>query len=236
MPVTKVWTEFGDDIQMAPQITLAAYLGHSNSIRNAKEHGIAFPTVDDFHKDKSFDPNPHGLETDKELLDLQMLIHSLTVWGFMPVWRAVNVCSHLQCVFQVQCDPKLVALRNSLAHSVQNYIDLQSESELTLLGELLKKCRKTYAPHEHAPDSKEAAVVWRHLGSPWFAAETIYHDWSHTKHDGAVPPESQSTWCARNSVWPKRAANAACNWADYAYVKEAIIRAVTQWAVSMTAS
>ena len=101
------------------------------------------------------------------------------------------------------------------------------EHALTIAG----RCEAIYAPHEEDPDSPEAARVWRALGAPWFCTEAAGGDWRFQSWDEGAGPRGSSSWWARCSVWPARAAEAAAEWSSEAEVREAIREALAAWAL-----
>ena len=115
MPITHTWKQFGESITSAPGITLAAYLGDEASIEKAKQHGVLFPTLDDFKRDPHLDPNSHKLDLPQEYVESMRLMMTIILWGAEPIYRAVNALSLLQLAHQPNCEPTLRSIRNDAA-------------------------------------------------------------------------------------------------------------------------
>ncbi|MCB9854008.1 MAG: hypothetical protein H6819_12980 [Phycisphaerales bacterium] len=222
MPVTLIWTRFGSTIEAESKLTLGAFLGDKKAIAELQRRNLKGPTLTDFCQDPAFNPNPCGFDHPREYLETLAIVKALSTWGRSAVVRAVTACSGLQCLHQVDCDPKLRQLRDSTAHAVNEFVRLESEANLLQVKAFAKRCFETYEPYEEDPDGKMAVRIWSQLGAPWFAAEAITQDWKLQSYDGPGPATSQSTWCKRNSVWPERAADAAAECTSHKAVRDAI--------------
>ena len=230
MAITAIWQRFGREISAQPHQTLAAFLGHADSIAALDRQGLGFPAPVDFANDPAYDPNPHGLGMSADRVSLDRLTLSLMTWGKAPVLHMANACSHLQCAHQSTGSAALINLRDAAASALQCYLDDPADQNLARLRDACKECLNAYQPYEDSPDSDIAQQTWVQLGAPWLAAEAACGDWSPQKYDGAPPPESQSTWIRRNAVWPQRAAETAAYWSSCRIVRDAIMSTALDWA------
>jgi hypothetical protein len=233
MAKTEFWVRFGETILAAPDLTLAAFLGHAPSIAIAKDREIHFPKTADFQIDRAYDPNRHKLDLDEAHLNSKFLLLCISAWGAQALVRAVNVCSHLQCMHHSSCSSKFTRLRNDAAFSLQELIDAPTPVVHQRATELLRLCQSQYFPYEDAPDSGDAEEVWYHLGAPWFGLETALGNSAARSDCGEVEPApANPTWCRRQTVWPERAFDAAANWSSHALVADAVRSTLITWAVS----
>ncbi len=233
MAKTEFWNQFGETILESPHLTLAAFLGHDQSIAVAKQHSIHFPKTADFQIDPAYDPNFHKLDLDEESLNSTFLILCISAWGAEALVRAVNACSLLQCMHHFSCSSNLKSLRNDAAFTLQTLIDMPTMEVRQKASGLLRQCQNTYRPHEDDPNSDEAHLAWFHLGAPWFGLETALGNMGARRDCGETEPApSNSTWCARETVWPDRALDAAAHWSSHAIVRATIRSTLVAWAVS----
>lgn len=232
MPMTNIWNEFGPSIQGSPKMTLAAFLGDEESIAECKKQGIGFPLLADFDSDSVYDPNPYNLKLDTGLLGNNQLVLCLMTWGKEPIFVIANACAQLQCACNKEPDPAINALQVETASAVKSYVQEPTTRIFGSVKKLVKACRELYSPYEDDPDSEEARIVWYQLGAPWFAAETICNDWEIQSYDGTPPPEAQSTWIKRNSMWTKRAVDSAAEWSSHERVNDEMRKTALKWALS----
>lgn len=233
MAKTEIWDDFGESILAWPDLTLAAILGHEPSMIHARQRSILFPTKSDFQADRTYDPNPHKLKLAAEELDSTFLMRCVSTWGAEPLMRAVNACSQLQCERHGSCSPQILPLRTETARALQVLIDAPSPASRRQANEVLLKCKAAYRQYEKSPDSAEARQVWYHLGAPWFGLETATGDLAARSDCGETEPApSNASWCARTTVWPVRAIDAAAHWSSHVIAQEAIRMALISWAVS----
>ncbi|HRW51996.1 MAG TPA: hypothetical protein P5081_03865 [Phycisphaerae bacterium] len=226
MPVTSIWTRFGGAIEAEPEFTLRAFLDDEKAIAILGRRNLKTPTFEDFARDSAFEPNPSGLDLPEEYLETMLLVHALSTWGRPALVRAAGACSNLQCLNQSECDPRLTQLRDDTNEAVGAFLRSESGNNLLRVQAFSTMCYAAYAPYENDPDCEMAVRTWTQLGAPWFAAETIAQDWGLQPYDGHGPACSQSTWCRRNSEWPKRAADAAANCTTEKVVRDAIRKAL----------
>ncbi len=232
MSKTEFWNRFGETILSSPHLTLAAFLGHSPSVAVAKQHSIHFPKTADFQIDRAYDPNVHKLDLDEDSLNSTFLIRCISAWGGEALIQAVNACAHLQCMHHSSCSPKFKSLRNEAAFALQMLVDAPTPKIQETARELLRQCQNSYRPYEENPDSAEAQFVWLHLGASWFGLETALRDLGPRRDCGETEPApSNSTWCARETVWPDRALDAAAHWSSHAIARATIRSTLIAWAV-----
>lgn len=233
MAKTELWDDFGESILASPDLTLAAFLGHEPSMIFARRHSILFPTKADFQADRTYDPNPHKLKLAADELDSTFLIQCVSTWGAEPLMRAANACSQLQCERHDSYSPQILPLRTEAAGTLQELIDSPSPATRRKANEVLLKCKAAYRCHEKSPDSAGAQQVWYHLGAPWFGLETATGDLAaRIDCDETEPAPSNSSWCARMTVWPVRAIDAAAHWSSHVVAQEAVRSTLIFWAVS----
>lgn len=230
MAVTDIWQRFGYGIAQEPRLTLAALLGHAESMAALQAEGLKFATLADFADDPAYDPNPFGLRLDDDWKRYLHLVLALMTWGRDPVLRVAYACSDLQCSNHVGGSIDLIRLRDAAASALQSYSDVPSGRTLQCVSDAAKTCSQVYSVHEADPDSEPAQVTWCCLGAPWMAAEAVAGDWSLQLYEGDAPPESQSTWIRRNAVWPGRAAEAAAHWSTHALVHDVLKSTALAWA------
>lgn len=226
---TKIWALYGNSISQHPQITLGAYLGQPEAISLATKNNIGFPCDVDFGDDKAYEANPYGLKLSGPYLEHKGLVLNLLTWGPGLMTRVVNACSLLQCAHQMQCKPEIQFLRDQAMFAVHSYSNGPSAENLKAVWEAVYLCRSHFEPYADDPDSKESGEIWFSLGAPWFAAETIVSDWSLQIYDGEGPPESQSTWINRLSVYPCRCADALSHWMSDEFVYTVIKATAEAW-------
>ena len=234
MPITQSWMKYGESIQRSPSITLAAYLGDEESIETAEQHGIPFPTLDDFKKDRYLKPSSHKLDLTDDHVEGSRLMMTILLWGKEPVFRAVNALSLLQLAHQTQCEVTLLEIRDQAAFALQRFVDDRSEKNRSSLSEQLKRCNKPYEKHEQLPDSADAELVWYHLGAPWFALESVFDGWKGRRDiENEHPvPQAHSTFCHRNSVWAQRTMDAAAHWSSDKLAQATVKSVLIRWATS----
>jgi hypothetical protein len=233
MAKTEFWKQFGETILQSPHLTLAAFLGHHQSIAVAKKHSIHFPTTADFQIDPAYDPNVRKLDLDDESVESTFFILCISAWGAEALMHAVNACSHLQCMYHFSCSTKFKSLRNDAAFTLQTLIDMPTAEVRQKATDLLRQCQNVYRPHESDPDSEAAHIAWFHLGAPWFGLETALGNLGVRNDCGETEPApSNSTWCARKTVWPDRAIDAAAHWSSHAMVRATIRSTLIAWAVN----
>ncbi len=233
MAKTELWDDFGESILASPELTLAAFLGHEPSMIFARQQSILFPAKSDFQADQTYDPNPHKLKLAADELDSTFLMRCVSTWGAEPLQHAVNACSQLQCERHDLCSPQLLPLRTEAAWTLQKLINSPSPATRRKANEVLLKCKVAYRQFEKSPDSAEAQQVWYHLGAPWFGLETATGDLAARIDCGeTVPAPSNSSWCARVTVWPVRAIDAAAHWSSHVVAQEAVRSTLISWAAS----
>jgi hypothetical protein len=231
MATTKFWTRFGDTIIASPHLTLAAFLGHAPSIAIANERSVLFPRTSDFQLDPAYDSNPHKLDLDEQSLQSAFFVRCLSVWGGEALIRAVNACSLLQCLHHSSCSTKYKSLRNAAAHALQAMVDLPSPTTHKVAKAVLLKCQAEDRRFENDPDTDEASEVWYCLGAPWCGLETALGNLQARPDCGEQEPgPSNATWCARASVWPERALDAAAHRSSHALARAVIKSALLAWA------
>jgi hypothetical protein len=231
MTKTEFWNRFGNTILDAPHLTLAAFLGHAPSIEVANRQSIRFPTPADFQSDRAYDPNYFKLDLDDDYLRSSFLILCISAWGGEALIRAVNKCSQLQCLHHDSCSPTLKPLRDEVALALHKLVDAPTPNVRQSATELLRRCQELYRPHEDDPDSDAASMTWLHLGAPWFGLETVLGNLCARQDCGETEPgPSNSTWCARETVWPIRAINAAAHWSSHSIVRETVQSTLLNWA------
>ena len=232
MAATKFWTRFGDTIIASPHLTLAAFLGHAPSVAMANERSVRFPKTNDFQVDPAYDPNPHKLDLDEESLKSAFFLKCISAWGGEVLVRTVNACSLLQCLHHSSYSPKFTALRNAAAHALQGMIDLPSPTSRKVAKAVLVKCQSEYRRHEDDPDSEEAGEVWYCLGAPWCGLETALGDLAARPDCGEQEPgPGNASWCARATVWPERALDAAAHWSSHSLVRQVIESTLLAWTI-----
>lgn len=233
MAITELWDDFGESILAAPYLTLAAFLGDTLSVKRARENSILFPSKSDFKADRTYDPNPHNLKLAADELDSTFLMKCVSTWGAETLLHAVNACSQLQCQRHDSCSPQIQPLRTEAAGALQELIDSPSPATRRRANEVLLKCKVAYRCHEKSPDSMEAQQVWYHLGAPWFGLEAATGELAaRIDCDETEPAPSNSSWCARVTVWPVRAIDAAAHWSSHIVAQEAVRLALISWAVN----
>ena len=229
MSHTATWNQFGAAISSHHTRTLAAYLGHFDSVKALQNDSIPFPTADDFRTDSVFDPNPHQLNLPEDELETSLLVQSLAVWGPDALIRSALACAASQITQHVACRADLVVPRDSAFDAVKTWIQSPTHEKHNSVKQASDRCARLYAPYEDDPDSSEANIIWSHLGAPWFAAETAAQEYRLEDYDGPGPREASPTWCRRNAVWPTRAADAAAEWSSHDNVRTMIRRAILDW-------
>lgn len=231
--MTEFWNRFGKTILGAPDLTLAAFLGDRSSIEVAKQHDIRFPKTTDFQIDSAYDPNFHKLDLDEERLQTDFFILCVSAWGVDALRRAVNACSLIQCMHQTVCSPRLLPVRNQAAFALQTFIDTPSKENRDEAASSLKKCSDLYRVHEDSPDTPESHNTWYQLGAPWLALESVFSmGGPDASIDEVEPAQCNSTWIARESVWPRRAFDAAAHWSSHSLVRDVVRSTLLKWAVS----
>ena len=236
MAITQFWKRFGDSILEAPHLTLAASLEHAPSIVVAKQHSIKFPKVADFEVDPHYDPNSHKLDLEEEFLYSKFLLMCISAWGAEALVRAVNACSLLQCMHHSSCSPKFKRLRNDAAFALQALMDNPSAESRKKADDLRRQCEASYRPHEDAPDTSDAHENWYHLGAPWFGLETALSDLAtRGDYNEDEPAPSNSSWLARETVWPERAIDAAAHWSSHSLARDVVKSTLLVWALSKLA-
>lgn len=230
MAVTATWTWFGEVITEAPHLTLLAFLGHQPSIAAANERDLVFPKMADFQDDPAYNPNPQGLDLEEEILASKSFLMGIATWGAEPLKRAVNACSLLQCVHHSACVPKLKDLRNEAAFLLHELVDGHSTSRRSKAEEVRRRCSEEYRLQESARDSAGATTSWYHLGAPWFGLETVLGNLAARSDCGENEPgPANSSWIARNTVWPERALDAAAHWSSFSLVRDVIRSSLIAW-------
>jgi len=235
MAKTELWHRFGDTILSAPNLTLAAFLGHAPSIAVAKQRSINFPKSADFQIDPAYDPNIHKLDLDADYLSASFLIRCASAWGGEVLLRVVNSCSLLQIAHHSSCSPGIRRLRDEVAFTLHALIDAPSPPVHQKATELLKRCQVLYRHQEASSDSNDSALMWYDLGAPWCGLETALGNLGARRDCGETEPApSNSTWSARETVWPTRAMDAASHWSSHSIVRDVIRSSLVAWAVSRT--
>jgi hypothetical protein len=231
MAITQVWKRFGDSILAMPHLTLAAFLGHAPSIAIAKESSIRFPRTADFQIDPAYDPNIHRLDLDEDYLSSKFLLKCISTWGAEPLIRAANACSLLQCMHHASCHPKYRLLRNEAAFALQNLVDAATPKARLTADEIRRNCESHHSLNENVPNSPEAHVCWYHLGAAWFGLETALGNMEarNELNEGEHAP-SNSSWIARQTVWPERAIDAAAHWSSHSLAVLAVKSTLIAWA------
>ena len=233
MAKTEFWNRFGNTILDSPHLTLAAFLGHAPSVAVSKLRSIKFPYYSDFQNDPAYNPNIHKMDLGEDCLNGRLFILCVSAWGADALLRVANACSLLQIAHDSSCPLKLRQLRNEAAFSLHSLIDAPTPAARQRSAELLRQCQAIYRPHEDSPDSREAGLTWLHLGAPWCGLETALGNLGTRRDCGETdPPPSNSTWCARETVWPIRAMDAAAHWSSYSNVSDAMRSTLVSWAVS----
>lgn len=233
MAKTQIWSRFGKSILTAPELTLAAFLGHANSVKVAVQHSLAVPQTADFRADSAYDPNIHKLDLPQDYLDSAFLMRCVATWGAEVLIRATHACGLLQCLHHSTCAPQYVGLRNDAAFLLQTLIDGPTPEARLKARECLEQCQKRYRPHEKKPDSKAAVTTWFHLGAPWFALETALGNLAVEEgSDETDPAPSNKSWITRNSVWPKRAIDAAAHTVPHPLLRDTLRSTLIAWATS----
>lgn len=152
MSQSVIWQRFGNAISTQGRETLRAFLGDRESEDRLRIRSIPFPTIEDFRRDPVFDPNPQRLALPQELLETELLVRSLAVWGPNVLIRAAFACAVTQMTYQAVCPPDLVALRDAAYNAVQEFI--RSETPENRRNAILasRRCAKHY--HEHSTDPR----------------------------------------------------------------------------------
>jgi len=230
MAAYSVWADFGDAISQWPELTIAAYLGAPWALAQSRDSKVPVLTMEAFLKDKVFEPNPHHLKLDADYLRTALLVRTLAIWGPTPLVRSAIVCSAIQ-LESTQCPRRDVSrVRTAAARAAVAFETHPSDACRADARRAADDCAKYYAPFEDAPDSDQANATWLLLGACWFAAETAAQDFTVTKWDGPGPAGASSSWGTRNSVWPRRAADAAARVSSEEKVREHICKGVISWA------
>jgi hypothetical protein len=226
------WQHISTAVLAKPRTSLAALLGHQESIGMLRQAGLPVPTLSFFRADPELDPNPHGLRLPEDYLELQFYVRMLATWGSGALIEAADACATLQMERQSHCAPDNARARDRALDALGTYRQMPSAETITQLRTAAASCAALYAPHEQDPDSANASAAWNELGAPWFAAETAVQDFAFSKSDGPPPREACKTWGNRTTVWPSRAADSAAYWSSPPEVIEAIKTRILAWATA----
>ena len=232
MPRTNIWNRFGHFIADNPKMTLAAFLGDETNVIKCINQGVDFPSASDFKTEGAYDPNPHNLSIEARALCNDQFILFMMTWGKELIIQMANACSQMQYNNNIEPSTELSLLQNETAIAVQSYVSAPTFQNLEMVRKLSEECCNVYLPYEEDPDGEAGSNVWLQLGAPWFAAETVCQNWKIEDYDGQPPPEGQSTWIKRNSVWMIRAAEAAAHYSSVDQVGDEMRNAALTWALS----
>jgi hypothetical protein len=226
------WQHISSAVLNNPKTSLAAFLGHQESIEMLRQAGLQLPTLSYFRADPALDPNPHRLRLPEDYLELKFYVRVLATWGPGALVEAAATCATLQMERQSQCAPDNVQARDRALNALGIYRQMPSPEAITQLRTAAASCAALYARHEEDPDSASAIAAWNELGAPWFAAETAVQDFALSDWDGSPPREACKTWRNRTTVWPSRAADSAAFWSSPPEVIEAIKTGLLAWATA----
>jgi hypothetical protein len=239
---SSVFERCGDAIARHSELTLAAYLGDSRAIAAAHSAAIPFPTAADFRAERAFDPNPHGLPLEEDEAATMFLVRTLAFFGPRPLVDLAVSCAATAAEVAAEgaapplSPPKkraarIVAARERAFAAARAFQTDPAPARAAAAEAAAAECRALYAPFEDDPDAPEAEATWQALGASWFAAETAAQDFALQAWDGPGPIAASTTWGARNSVWPQRAADAAARVVAHPVVRERLTRDLIALAV-----
>lgn len=224
-----IWRQFESEITHEPALTLRGYLADPTAIVDAKKAGIVVPTGEDFKRDPAFNPNPHALKLPTEYLEMAFLVRTLAVWGWQPLVCSAVLASNIQLKARATLHDEIQHACIAAATSASTFLQEPTENNRNEARIRADACSQYFKQHEENPDTPEAGALWLRLGACWFAAEAAAQDHSLAEWDGPGPAQGNVVWGNRNSVWPTRAVEAACEIDSYSSVLEQIKNGLIEW-------
>ncbi|WP_156372031.1 hypothetical protein [Acidovorax sp. Leaf78] len=225
------WKTLGTSITAAPKTSLAAWLGHRDSIAALERQGLAVPHSKIFARDPQLKSDPHGLGLSVEQKATDLFVRCVAFWGAQSIQRAALACAELQFAARNRAPAALLVLRNAAMAAARNYIACPGDATRLAAVQASEACWQHWEKHRN-PDSAAARATWEHLGAPWFAATLAGDAMDLTEYDGPPPRVASSTWGARSTSHLNRAAEAAGHWTSPAEALRAMQEALLAWALS----
>ena len=237
------WKTLGPTIAAAPQLSLAAWLGHAPAIALLESQGLAVPTAKVFARDPALKPDPYGLGLSRDEKAMALFTRCVAFWGPQALQRAALACAELQLSQQNQCPADLLPLRDAAMDAARRRMAALSDTTLDEAGAKAARqgtrksakaaaeaCWARWETHKN-PDSAAATKTWKNLGAPWFAAALIGNSMKLQDYDGEPPRVASSSWGARNTTDLGRAAEVAQEWTSHAQTLGAMQDALLAWAL-----
>jgi len=225
------WKALGATLTSAPKTSLAAWLGHRDSIAALERQGLAIPHSKIFARDPQLKPDPHGLGLSVEQKATDLFVRCVAFWGAQSIQRAALACAELQFAARNRAPAALLVLRNAAMAAARNYIACPGEATRLAAVQASEACWQHGEKHRN-PDSAAARATWEYLGAPWFAATLAGDAMDLTEYDGPPPRVASSTWGARSTSHLNHAAEAAGHWTSPAEALRAMQEALLAWALS----
>lgn len=230
MPITKLWTRYGENLLQSPRITLGAYLGDGEFVAQAKSRGVLYPTECDLSGERGYCPNRHNLPLDPGYVSACFLVHCVATWGLLPLMRIAKTCSGIHCETRTPAKQLHRNVRTSAADVVDCLSRGTNQYNMAEAREVLDRCEALYRPFEQNPDSADAGEVWDDLGAPWCALAFLLGRREIREDCGEQEPApAYSTWVIRNSVWPCRCVDSAAKYSSFSSVESSIRSSLLAW-------